>query len=109
MLITCTTKGCMATSEAKLDRETGEVICAECGNPIANITPFIKKSLESVGQVLRSKAKQAFQTFCQNCSQNRSLYIKDDKAYCKVCNAHIVVSAAFLQGLKQYLEGQGKE
>jgi len=109
MLITCTTKGCMATSEAKLDRDSGEVICEDCGNPIAGITPFMKKSLESVGQVLRSKAKQAFQAACKTCNQNRTLYVKEDKAYCKVCNTQVLVSAAFLSGLKQHLESQGKE
>ena len=65
MLIACTTKGCMALTEAKLDRSSGDVICEQCGNAIENITPFMKKSLESVGQVLRSRAKQAFQTQCK--------------------------------------------
>ena len=106
MLISCTTKGCMATTEAKLDRDTGEVICEACGNPVAGITEFMKKGLQSVGQVLRWKVKQAFQASCQNCHQNRSLYVKEDKAYCKVCNAQINVSASFLIGLKQHLESQ---
>jgi len=99
----------MATSEAKLDRESKEVICEECGNPIKGITPFMKKSLESVGQVLRSKMKQAFQSACKNCNQTRPLYVKEDKAYCKICNNQVMVSAAFLNGLKQHLENQGKE
>lgn len=106
MLITCTTKGCLSTTEAKLDRETGEVICENCGNPIIGITPFMKKTLSSIGQVLRNRTKQAFQANCPNCNQNRSLYIKEGKAYCKVCNTQVVVSAAFLNGLKQYLKGQ---
>jgi len=109
MLISCTTKGCLKTSEAKLDRSSDEVICEECGNPILGITPFMKKSLQSVGQVLRSKTKEAFQALCKNCNTNRPLYLKGKKAYCKMCNTQAMVSDAFMNGLKAYLDSQGKE
>lgn len=109
MLIACTTKGCLSTTEAKLDRETGEVICEDCGNPITGITPFMRKSLESIGQVVRSKSKQAFQVLCKQCNQNRSLYMKEEKVYCKHCNTQILVSAAFMVGLKEFLNNKRKE
>ena len=64
MLITCTTKGCMQVTEAKLNRDTGEVICEECGNNISNITSFSKKALSTVGQVLRNTAKKPFSALC---------------------------------------------
>ena len=108
MLIDCTTKGCMLSSDAKLDKETNEVICEFCGNVIIGITPFMKKTLLGLGQVTKAK-KKAFQTYCNKCNKNRALYMKDDKAYCEVCNTHIVVTANFLQGLKQYLSEQKKE
>ena len=106
MLIDCTTKGCLKKSEAKLDVEKDQVICDECGNPIDNITKFTKKALKSLGQVVRIKSKQAFQALCKNCNDSRELYIKEDKAYCKSCNTQVFVSAAFLQGLKVYLESK---
>ena len=106
MLINCTTKGCLKATEAKLNRETGEVICEECGNSIKNITPFMKKSLDSVGQVLRSISKQAFQAKCNKCNSSRSLYVHEDKAYCSVCSTQVPVTAAFLQGLKQYIKNK---
>ena len=81
MLINCTTKGCLQQTEAKLDRDTQEVICEECGNPIQNITPFTKKILNSMGQILRSNTKKPFQAYCTQCNTHRSLFIKDGKAY----------------------------
>jgi hypothetical protein len=109
MLITCTTKGCLKHTEARLDRNSGEVICEECGNPIKGVTLFMKKGLQSIGQVLRNKNKQAFQAFCKNCNNNRSLYINENKAYCKVCNTQVIITAAFLSGLRNYLKMQEKE
>jgi hypothetical protein len=108
MLLNCTTKGCLQQTEAKLNRDTGEVICDDCGTPIANITSFTKKALNSVGQVLRSQAKKAFQALCNQCKTHKELYIEEGKAYCKSCAAHVPISAAFLKGLKLHLEGQEK-
>jgi len=108
MLINCTTKGCLQQTEAKLNRDTGEVICDSCGNPISNITSFTKKALNSVGQVLRNQTKKAFQALCNQCKVHRELYIEGDKAYCKTCGSHVPISAAFLKGLKLHLS-QEKE
>lgn len=108
MLITCTTRGCLKQSEAKLNKDTGDVVCDECGNTIENITKFMKKSLETSGQILRGTKKQAFRALCPNCKENKALEIKENKAYCKDCGTQVQVSAAFLQGLKLFLEAQGK-
>lgn len=107
MLLTCTTRGCLKQSEAKLNKDTGEVICDECGNAIEGITKFMKKSLETSGQILRGTKKQAFRALCPNCKENKSLEVKDNKAYCKDCGTQVQVSAAFLQGLKLFAEAQG--
>ena len=109
MLITCTTKGCNQQSEAKLNRETNEVICEECGNVIPNITPFTKKALASIGQVLRSQAKKPFQALCQTCKTHRELFIENGKAYCRTCGTQVAVSHSYLQALKLYLDSQEKE
>lgn len=109
MLINCTTKGCLQATEAKLNRETGEVICENCGNPIENITPFTKKALNSIGQVLRGTTKKAFQALCDQCKVHRPLYINEGKAYCEKCGNHVPVTTAFLRGLEIYLESQKKE
>lgn len=106
MLITCTTRGCLKQTEAKLNKSTNEVICDECGNPIENITKFAKKTLETIGQINRSVKKQAFQAACPSCHKNQPLYVQDNKAFCGECNSQVQVSAAFLNGLKMYLDSQ---
>lgn len=109
MLITCTTKGCLRQTDAKLDIQSNEVICEECGNPISNITPFTKKALKSCGQILRGKNKEPFQALCQTCNAMRSLYVEEGKAFCKVCNTQVHITAAFKKGLEEYLKGKKKE
>ena len=109
MLLTCTTKGCLNLTEAKLDLTDNKVYCDDCGNEIANVTEYTKKALKSIGQVIRHKHKEAFQTFCKNCNTSRSLYVKDDKAYCKSCDYQIQVTPAFLHGLKLHLEAKEKD
>jgi hypothetical protein len=109
MLIVCTTKGCNETTEAKLNRDTGEVICDACGNAIANITPFAKKALNSMGQVLRSNTKKPFQALCITCKTHKELFVREDKAYCKTCSTQVAISHAYLHGLKLHLAQQEKE
>lgn len=106
MLINCTTKGCLKSSEAKLDTDTNIVYCEECGNGIPNVTSYTKKALKEIKQIIRSKGKEPFQTRCTNCNKNVSLYIKEDKTYCKECNTQVQISASFLNGLKMYLENK---
>jgi hypothetical protein len=109
MLLDCETKGCRQKTEAKLNVETNEVICDECGNVISNITRFTKKALKDLGQILRSHSKQPFQALCKTCNASRQLFIEDEKAYCKKCNTQVHVTAAFLRGLKFHLEDKEKE
>ncbi len=108
MLISCTTKGCMQLSEAKLDKDTKAVVCDVCGNEITNITSFTKKTLEVIGQVTKTK-KQPFQQHCNICKKDVTLFVQDEKAHCKQCATQIPVTAAFLQGLKLYLNEKAKE
>lgn len=96
--ITCTSRGCHQSSEAKLDVATNEVICEECGNVITGITEIMKKMLKSTGQIVRNKGKKAFNVFCDNCKTSVEYYIDGDgKAYCKVCKHQVKVSAVFIK------------
>lgn len=107
-LLNCTTKGCLQSSEAKLDRDTGEVICENCGNPIQGLSDMMKRSLDSMGQVLRKKKIQPFQQYCQSCKNNQGLTVKGNNAHCATCDTQVQVTPAFLQGLKLHLERQSK-
>lgn len=105
MLIDCTTKGCMQKTEAKLNVETGEVICEACGNSIQGLTKFTTKILKDIGQILRNNVKRPFQALCKNCNATRSLYVDgEDRTFCKVCNSQVQITAAFLKGLKDFLK-----
>lgn len=108
MLINCTTKGCLKQTDAKLNKDTGEVICEECGNAIIGVTPYMKKVLDSSGQTIRSVKKQAFQAMCMSCHKSQPLVIKNNNAYCKECGAQVHISASFMQGLKLFLDAQAK-
>ena len=110
MLISCTSKGCMKQNEAKLNRETGEVICMECGNPIANVTPFMKRALKDQGQILRSVEKKPFQVDCATCGAKRDAELTDDgkNARCVTCKSALRLSAAFLHALKLRLAEEDK-
>jgi hypothetical protein len=99
----------MKMSEAKLDRDTNEVICDECGNVIQGITSFMKKSLEATGQVTRSIKKQAFQTQCLTCKKSQPMYVKERKAFCSGCNTHVKLSEAFLEQLMIYQSQKDKD
>lgn len=99
----------MKMSEAKLNRDTNEVICDECGNAIPDITPFMKKSLEAIGQVTRSVKKQAFQTQCLTCKKSQPMYVKERKAYCSGCHTHVKLSESFLEQLMIYQAQKDKD
>lgn len=108
VLINCTTKGCLKQTEAKLNRETDEVICDECGNVVEGLSPMMKRSLGSMGQVLRKKKVKPFQQYCSACKTTRTLHVKGNTALCDECNTQVHVTPAFLQGLKLHLERQAK-
>jgi hypothetical protein len=109
MLIDCTTKGCLQKTEAKLDPETNMVMCDACGNVIENVTPYTKKALKDVGQILRHKAKAPFQSLCQQCNGNQPLYTDGERAFCRACNSQVHITPAFMRGLKEYEKTRGQE
>lgn len=112
MLITCTAKGCMKQSEAKLNKETDEVVCMECGNPIVNVSPYIKRALLSQGQVLRSAEKKPFQVHCPTCGAKRDVELVEDGkggARCVTCKTDLRLSSAFIHALKVRMEEEKKQ
>ena len=101
MLLQCQNKGCYEQTHAKLDRDSGIVYCEKCGGEITVPAPT-KKVLESMGQVIRSPKTKAFYVFCHNCKGNRDIEIKNDEAFCKVCDSKLNVSKVYLQSVKQF-------
>lgn len=103
MLIACTNKGCMQSTEAKLNRKTNEVICMACGKSIINLTELIKRTLVSLGQFLRSVERKPFQVQCPTCVAQRDISLANDVAHCATCGTELRMSVTFLNAFKQHL------
>jgi len=109
-LISCTNKGCMKLTEAKLDVVANQVVCDDCGGIIVGVTEPFKRTLKDAGQILRSKTKQAFQTYCKVCKANTDYAVDGDgKAYCKICKQPVSVSPIFLRAAQMNAEKKAKE
>lgn len=109
MLITCTNKGCLQSTEAKLNKDTNEVICMSCGKPISNLTEQIRRTLSTLGQIIRSTENKPFQARCPKCNARKDVVLIDNVPYCAVCNTELHLSAVFLNALKQHLVEQERE
>lgn len=105
MLIEC--RKCWNRTEAKLDVDTNEVICEDCGEP-TEVNNFIKKSLKDIGQIIRTADKKPFSLLCSNCNRKRTVYMKDDKVFCDFCDTRIIVSNHFKTALKEYLDNKNE-
>jgi len=103
MLLTCTTKGCLQQSEAKLNRETDEVLCGACGKPITNVTEYTKKTLGFLGQVTRTAEHKPFQVKCRKCAAMRDIKLAGDVVHCATCGSQLQMSAAFMRAYRLHL------
>lgn len=102
MLITCSNKGCMKSNHALLNTETLEVICSECGKPIANISESMKRALKSFGQIVRTNERKAFLMACRSCRANREVVLdQDNNTVCKICHSPIQTTAAFKLAMEE--------
>lgn len=106
MLVTCNNKGCLKSSNALFDTNSGEVICQECNRPVTNVTESMKRTLKSFGQIVRAERK-AFMLACRACRANREVVLdQNNNTICKICHGPIVVHAAFKLAMQ---ENQGME
>lgn len=115
----CDNKGCRKENEPVLDKQTGEVICTECNQPINSMTEFAKRQMISLGQVRRSeKKKQAWSVKCEKCEREGPPKLnkegeKDNnnqpvvKLHCTYCNAELTnLNQPFATMIKQNLLAQ---
>ena len=109
MLIACTNKGCLQSTEAKFDKGTNEVICAACGKSIINLTDQIKRTLVAFGQIKRAAEQKPFQMRCPTCAGQRDITLAGDVAHCATCGAELHPSAVFLKAYRQHLAELDKE
>jgi len=102
MLIACNNRGCLNQSSALLDKDTGEVVCQECGEVIKGISDFMKRTLKDAGQVIRTNVKRAYMVGCSSCKANREpVYNEDNKIVCKVCHNPINLTPQFFLAMEE--------
>lgn len=102
MLIHCTKKGCYKATDAQLNKLTGEVVCLECGAPITNVSDYTRRTLASIGQVLRAVEQKPFQIHCPSCKGRRDVLLVEGGvgAQCASCKEELRVSGAVLHAIK---------
>lgn len=90
----------MQTTNALLNRETQEVLCENCGKPIANVSESMRRTLLSFGQIVRSEARKAFMMACRSCNANREVVVTaSNDTVCAVCKNPITVHSAMKQAI----------
>ena len=90
MFISCTNKGCFASTEALLDVTTNDVICRDCGKPITGITSFAKVSLKTLGQTTKGQKKsQKLEFDCLSCSKKVQPILVGGKITCPDCKVEM--------------------
>ncbi len=79
MIFACN-KGCgnsTPTTEGKLDLDTNEVICTECGVALNGISKFIKNSMKLTKDIIK-KPKKAFMFNCLTCDKSVQAEMGED-------------------------------
>jgi hypothetical protein len=64
-ILTCTNKGCYSQDYHKLDVESNDVVCVDCGQTV-DINPYMKKIMKDSGQVFK-RAKSTKEVTCKQC------------------------------------------
>lgn len=64
-ILTCTNKGCYSQDYHKLDVESNDVVCVDCGQTV-DVSPYMKKIMKDSGQVFK-KAKSTKEVTCRKC------------------------------------------
>jgi hypothetical protein len=104
MLLTCSNKDCFAQDYHKLDKDSGDVLCVACGNPV-DVTQYIKTSLLAQGQIMR-KPKPSIEMKCSSCGSSEGpVLLKYSKTLfkvgCKACKeVNVHLTKYFLSALK---------
>lgn len=104
--IQCDNKGCHKYQEPKLNVETNEALCDECGQPIKSVTKFAKTTMRSLGQIYRGaeKQKQAFAVQCKACNKHgRPKVVNGKDLACVHCGAELELAGPFKQTLLTFL------
>lgn len=105
MLLQCNNKECRRISQVKLDPESNEVVCCDCGNVIKNVTEFVKVTLRSNKEfVKKGKISDRFNVKCNSCGRTVTPILKDKVFVCSECFAKMALSKPFESLLRQNIK-----
>ena len=92
---------CNSQCDCKMDKNTGDVICSNCGEILEKVTPFAKKAMKANKDFLQ-RNKKSFAFHCSKCNRSMQAVLnKEDKAVCSECKTPMdQVSAFMLQTMK---------
>jgi ribosomal protein L34E len=107
-MMNCTNRGCGKHQSPVLDQKDNEVYCSECGGKIAQVSPFTKTQMKSLGQI-KKPTKSAYSVRCDKCRQEALPKIVNNALICSWCdNPHKNISAPFAILIKKAIE-KGEE
>lgn len=102
MLLHCPSRKCNTTRDHKLQLDTYDAICMDCGEINNMITSFTKNAMKSSGDIYRSvTTKKAFTYKCPKCTLDRGVKIVDEKALCETCLQPLNLSSPMIEAVKQ--------
>ena len=84
MVIVCNAK-CRGVVDASLDVDENRVVCNTCGEFIDNVTEFIKLSMKSSGDIIKSRNRKAFVFKCETCNKMKEVFHLNSRLVGKNC------------------------
>ena len=81
MLVRCNPKCKLndGMTECKLNVETNQAICMECGDEVTSVSKFAKLSMKMNKDVIKDKKKRAFTFQCNTCDKSVCVTSKNSK------------------------------
>ena len=107
---TCECRSNSPTTEGKLDLETDEVICQECGLTLEGISKFIKTSMKLTKDVIK-KERRAFSFKCERHQKITEVFFENSKVMGKDCHqedgeCQINITKAMKTAIKEYTNNE---
>jgi len=107
---TCECRINSSTTEGKLDLETNQVICQECGSELKGISKFTKTSMKLTKDVVK-KERRAFSFKCESHERITEVFFENSKVMGKDCHQEdgeckINITKAMKTAVKEYTNNE---
>ena len=77
----CKNKDCKnrgGTTNALYDPELEEAVCEEYGEVLIDVTDYGKRTMKSLGDIIKRERKKAFEFKCEHCGDRVSVVVDKD-------------------------------